>query len=262
MSFTWKNRDAAADNPEVSREKILNDSFLYFVYRSIYKNLVMVGVGDQTTFAYHDDSLQIPGFTSVEIGSAGGILKSLSKNFITSDVRICEGVDVFVDAQELPFADQSVDLIIGKDALHHLPNVSLHFDEVERVLRRGGVAVYLEPNWNRLSKFIYRYIHPEPWNEVSKDWNFKSKGPMDSNQALAKVIFVRDLQIFEKDFPRLKVEIISKPVNGLTFLVSGGVHARNSISSKFLIATFKLESLSETWMKIVGLNRIIKITKI
>lgn len=261
MLSNWKNRDASAENPDVSREKILNDSFLNYVYRSIYINLITVGVGDRSPFTHQNQTIEIPGFTSIEIGSAGGILKSLSKNFITSDIRICEGVDMFVDAQKLPFADQSVDLILGKDALHHLPNVSLHFEEVERVLCSGGVAVYLEPNWNRLSKFIYRYIHPEPWSEGIKDWNFKSIGPMDSNQALAKIIFVRDLQIFEKNFPNLEVEVISKPINGLTFLISGGVHARNSLSPKFLIAIFKLESSSESWMRIFGLNRIIKISK-
>ena len=42
------------------------------------------------------------------------------------------------DAEALPFADQSFDLVLGHAVLHHLPNLRRAFAEFHRVLRPGG----------------------------------------------------------------------------------------------------------------------------
>jgi ubiquinone/menaquinone biosynthesis C-methylase UbiE len=46
------------------------------------------------------------------------------------------------DAESLPFADQSFDLVLGHAVLHHLPNVHAAFAEFYRVLRPGGRIVF------------------------------------------------------------------------------------------------------------------------
>ena len=51
------------------------------------------------------------------------------------------------DAQELPFADDSFDLVFGHAVLHHLPDLDAAFREFRRVLRPGGrVAFCGEPS--------------------------------------------------------------------------------------------------------------------
>jgi ubiquinone/menaquinone biosynthesis C-methylase UbiE len=51
------------------------------------------------------------------------------------------------DAQELPFADDTFDLVFGHAVLHHLPDLDAAFREFRRVLRPGGrVAFCGEPS--------------------------------------------------------------------------------------------------------------------
>ena len=46
------------------------------------------------------------------------------------------------DAERLPFADESFDLVLGHAVLHHLPDVAQAFSEFHRVLRPGGTFVF------------------------------------------------------------------------------------------------------------------------
>jgi SAM-dependent methyltransferase len=46
------------------------------------------------------------------------------------------------DAESLPFADQSFDLVLGHAVLHHLPDLNRAFEEFARVLRPGGRIVF------------------------------------------------------------------------------------------------------------------------
>jgi SAM-dependent methyltransferase len=46
------------------------------------------------------------------------------------------------DAESLPFADRSFDLVLGHAVLHHLPNLERAFSEFARVLRPGGRIVF------------------------------------------------------------------------------------------------------------------------
>ncbi len=46
------------------------------------------------------------------------------------------------DAESLPFADQSYDLVLGHAVLHHLPDLERAFAEFHRVLRPGGRILF------------------------------------------------------------------------------------------------------------------------
>src|SRR5205085_3481781 len=51
------------------------------------------------------------------------------------------------DAESLPFADESFDLVLGHAVLHHLPDLRRAFSEFHRVLRPGGrIAFAGEPS--------------------------------------------------------------------------------------------------------------------
>jgi len=49
---------------------------------------------------------------------------------------------VTTEAEELPFADQSFDLVFGHAILHHVPDLARAFGEFGRVLRPGGVVAF------------------------------------------------------------------------------------------------------------------------
>jgi SAM-dependent methyltransferase len=47
-----------------------------------------------------------------------------------------------VDAESLPFADGSFDLVLGHAVLHHIPDLARAFAEFERVLAPGGTVLF------------------------------------------------------------------------------------------------------------------------
>ena len=47
-----------------------------------------------------------------------------------------------IDAERLPFPDDSFDLVFGHAVLHHLPDLDAAFREFRRVLRPGGVVAF------------------------------------------------------------------------------------------------------------------------
>ena len=46
------------------------------------------------------------------------------------------------DAEQLPFEDESFDLVLGHAILHHIPDLERAFGEFRRVLRPGGAIVF------------------------------------------------------------------------------------------------------------------------
>jgi SAM-dependent methyltransferase len=102
----------------------------------------------------YDRSLEIgagTGYFSLNLLQAGvvshatctdispGMVSTLSANAerLGLDVKAARA-----DAESLPFADQSFDLLLGHAVLHHLPNLRRAFFEFHRVLRPGGRIVF------------------------------------------------------------------------------------------------------------------------
>ncbi len=75
------------------------------------------------------------------------------------------GVDVETaacEASELPFEDESFDLVVGHAVLHHLPDLDAAFREFRRVLRPGGAVAFCgEPSryGDRLAQVPKRGAH-------------------------------------------------------------------------------------------------------
>ena len=54
----------------------------------------------------------------------------------------CEVETVATEAEELPFEDESFDLVFGHAVLHHIPDLERAFAEFRRVLRPGGAIAF------------------------------------------------------------------------------------------------------------------------
>jgi ubiquinone/menaquinone biosynthesis C-methylase UbiE len=64
------------------------------------------------------------------------------------------------DAEQLPFADESFDLVLGHAILHHIPDLPRAFAEFERVLAPGGMVLFAgEPSryGDRLARVPKRF---------------------------------------------------------------------------------------------------------
>jgi len=83
---------------------------------------------------------------------SAGMLATLSANAERLDLDV---TTVPSDAERLPFADASFDLVIGHAILHHIPDLGQAFREFARVLAPGGTVLFAgEPSryGDRLAK--------------------------------------------------------------------------------------------------------------
>jgi ubiquinone/menaquinone biosynthesis C-methylase UbiE len=110
-------------------------------------------VGDELDRGYQR-SLEIgagTGYFSLNLMQAGvvreatctdispGMVTTLSANAARLGLKV---KTARADAEALPFADQSFDLVLGHAVLHHLPDLERAFAEFHRVLRPGGRLVF------------------------------------------------------------------------------------------------------------------------
>ncbi len=73
--------------------------------------------------------------TVINIGSG---TKRILPEVINSDIYPFENVDIIADLRELPFRDNSVDMVILDAVLEHVPSVENGIKEVKRIIKSGG----------------------------------------------------------------------------------------------------------------------------
>jgi SAM-dependent methyltransferase len=163
----------------------------------------------------------------LEVGSGAGYCAQFIPGLMTSEVFPCPGVQMVVNAAQLPFAANSLRAIVMTNVLHHLPDVRAFFEEAARCLRPDGKVLMIEP-WNTpWSRFIYKHFHHEPLDPDATDWTLPPSGPLSgANVALPWILFERDRGKFMREFPQFFIEQI-RPFLPFRYLVSGGVAMRS-----------------------------------
>ena len=90
----------------------------------------------------------------------------------------CEGVQLLLgSAHSLPFPDESIDVIFGMAILHHL-DLEIASRELQRVMRKGGRAIFKEPLRNSklyawLRQFLPRRANTSPFERPFTDQEIK-----------------------------------------------------------------------------------------
>ena len=158
----------------------------------------------------------------LELGSGGGFLAEAIPGLRTSDVLPVPGVELTIDARELPFGDASLRAIVGTNVLHHVANIERFLAEAQRTLVDGGRLVFIEPWPTPFSKWVYRWLHHEPF-DMRRDWSIPEGGPLTAaNGALPWIVFQRDRRIFTAEFPNLLIRE-RRAFMPFSYLLSGGI---------------------------------------
>lgn len=196
----------------------------------------------------------------VELGSGGGFIKQHIPNVITSDVIDLTTVDKVFSAMEMPFENDSIDALFMIDVLHHITDPTLFFKEAIRCLKPGGKVVMVEPASTLWGKYIYQNFHHELF-ETSADWQLKETGPLShGNGALPWIIFTRDRQRYEKQFPSLKIISIRKH-SPIRYLASGGFTLRQLLPGFMWPVIVAIEFLLYPLNNLLGMFQTIVLQK-
>jgi SAM-dependent methyltransferase len=167
-------------------------------------------------------------YPAVEIGSGLSYLRELRPEIIASDITP-GNVDLALDGCCLPFRDGSVRALLLTHVFHHIPDVAGFLREAERVLVPGGVISMVDETHTPFARFFFSVFHPEPYNDRAEEWSFPAGHTMlDSNQALAWMVFFRDRALLRQIAPRLTLERWSY-LPWFSYLLSGGVNLRSLI---------------------------------
>ena len=243
--------DFDLDDPNASlahRDIILKKPFLKRLYNDWYLIFII-------------KSKEIKNGKYLEIGSGGGFLKDVFPEVITSDILILPNVDLIFTAEEIPFKENELASIVMLNVFHHIPKPHLFLKEAQRTLIKGGKIIMTEPANSSLARFIYKRFHHEPFDEKGQR-EIKAGNPLsNSNQALPYIYFERDLDLFKKDFPLLKINSINYH-SPFSYIISGGV-SRSAMLPFFMYNFVKgIEWLFSPFFKQIGLFCTIEIEKI
>jgi len=243
--------DFDLDDPNASlahRDIILKKPFLKRLYNDWYLIFII-------------KSKEIKNGKYLEIGSGGGFLKDVFPEVITSDILTLPNVDLIFTAEEIPFKENELASIVMLNVFHHIPKPHLFLKEAQRTLIKGGKIIMTEPANSSLARFIYKRFHHEPFDEKGQR-EIKAGNPLsNSNQALPYIYFERDLDLFKKDFPLLKINSINYH-SPFSYIISGGV-SRSAMLPFFMYNFVKgIEWLFSPFFKQIGLFCTIEIEKI
>jgi SAM-dependent methyltransferase len=159
----------------------------------------------------------------VELGSGGGFFKDYIPGLITSEILAIPTVDIQFDGQSMPFKYASVRAVVMMDVFHHIPRPATFLAQAAHILKPGGRIIMIEPWVTSWSRFVYRYLHHEPFNPEVNDWHFRKGGALTgANSALPWIVFDRDRQKFEHRFAEWQIKkiILHTP---FCYLLSGGL---------------------------------------
>ena len=163
----------------------------------------------------------------LELGSGAAFLKDFLPSLVTSEVVAWEGVSLVADARALPLSNGSLKAVVMTNVFHHVDDARAFLRGAARAVRPGGVVAMIEPWVTAWSRFVYGQLHDEPFLPETRDWDFHGEGPLSgANGALPWIVFERDRERFEAEFPEWRVESV-RLLMPFRYLLSGGLSMRS-----------------------------------
>jgi SAM-dependent methyltransferase len=222
--------------------------FLFEVYRDFYKRLENgLGAVDR-------------GSRVVELGSGGGFIKEVMPSVVTSDILQVPHVDVRFSAERMPFGDRSVDAFLMINVFHHIKQPLEFLRELDRSLKPRGRILMIEPSNTVWGRFITTNFHHEDFDPTA-GWKIEGDGPLSqANGALPWIVFSRDREIFEREFPTLRITAF-EPHMPLKYLISGGLSVRQLLPSACYPLVDSLERVLRPFNRWFGMFYYVALSK-
>ena len=155
------------------------------------------------------------GFFLLNLMQAGvldeGHVTDISPGMVVAAQRNAESLGFTVegrvaDAEQLPYDDESFDLVVGHAVLHHIPDVELAMREVLRVLKPGGRFVFAGEPTQR-GDWVARKLSRATWWAATRVTRFgvlrekygRPDEELEASSAAAALEAVVDIHTFDPD---------------------------------------------------------------
>ena len=239
----------------VHKRNLENKKLLKSCYSDFYKEILKM----ENKLKKSENNL-----IRIELGSGVGFLKQYDSSIITSDVVYNKFTDKVLDANNLPYKENTIDSIFGIFCFHHFKDPFSFLKDLEKKLKPGGLCILVEPYYGPLAKILYKQVHDSEYFDAEEKFNTKveNKTAMEkANQALSYIFFIKNSKKFKENFPKL--EIVNTYVfdNYIRFLLSGGLNFKTLIPDFFNFFIILIEKLISPLKKIFGIHYLIVIKK-
>ncbi len=169
----------------------------------------------------------------VELGSGAGFARECIPGLISSDVIVYRQVSCVFDARRMPFASDSLSAILMFNVFHHIADVAAFLSEASDLLKPGGRLLIVDQHPGWISAPILRYAHHEHYDPWARQWQFAADGPLSgANGALAWIVFQRNRELFQNQFPQLRLRHY-KPHSPLSYWLAGGLKSWSLLPGPF-----------------------------
>jgi|TARA_B100001750_G_scaffold231143_1_gene228986 SAM-dependent methyltransferase len=201
---------------------------------------------------FKENTNDIPDGFKIELGSGGGFLKEVISDVITSDVLELPDVDKVFFGEKIPYPDKSVSAFFLLGTLHHIKEPNDFLAEVNRCLKPGAKLIMIEPANTLFSRFFYKHIHHEHFDDKKSEWKVDGEGRLaDSNIALPWIIFDRDREKFLTKYPHLEIIQVSEHTP-FRYWLSGGLSYKEMVPSGSFEFFTNIEKLLSPFHNILG----------
>lgn len=103
----------------------------------------------------------------MELGTGAGLSKEFIKTdkLVLTDVLDNEWVDEYMDALNLTMDNDSMDVIICSEMIHHVADPASFLDSICRKLKKGGRLIVQDIYTGVLMKTVLRIMRHEGWSD-------------------------------------------------------------------------------------------------
>jgi SAM-dependent methyltransferase len=194
----------------------------------------------------------LEGLPIVELGCGAGFLEQIIPGVVKTDCVANSNAERVINAEEMPFEDNSVRLFLMTGAMHHMHEPVRFLREAERCLAPGGRVVMVEPTASPVGRLLTKLLHPYEFYDVkAQGWKNSGEGRMkNANCALPWIILVRDRAQYEAEFPRLQIRE-KRAHTLLAYYITGGMTYRSLVPAALAAPYMALEKCM--WPLLPGL---------
>ena len=117
------------------------------------------------------------------------------------DIRECD-----LERDLFPFPDLFFDMVFSKSVIEHVANTDHFLSEMFRVLKPGGLAILLTPDWKTQAHIFWDdYTHVKPWTRKGLQNALKIHG----FEKIESILFRQLPLVWKYPFLELVCDVIS-----------------------------------------------------